>query len=253
MEDVSKIINRDIDDFDLHVNLFNLIGDDKAITLLKKIADAYFIAKQEKLPNILIHGCEGKKTLAMAFLNSLIIEDIRECSGRYFDNGIGSKQIFHNSTPTTAHLIYGIEEFRYEYSYATLWQYLKLERCAYYNPFKTIEEFIHCNGMVLATTSNIDKISTELLEGFDYLVKVEEYTEEQLKLIVIQRLKFLGIKWKNESILNQIIKAGEKDIKKIMQILKIAHLLFITEQEPILNAKIAQKAIRLTNNYVKLG
>jgi len=96
--------------------------------LLRKIVDAINNANYSdpgnKLPSFLIIGTEGKRLVARALANSLVIEDIRECPATYFENGYFSHQFFSDSIASTAHIITDVEDIQ-EKAEPTLWKYRK--------------------------------------------------------------------------------------------------------------------------------
>ena len=55
----------------------------------------------------------------------------------------------------------------------------------------------------------------------DFIIEVEKYTEEQMKLIVLQRLKYIGIDYDCEDVLSEIVKYGKYNLRGIISFLKI--------------------------------
>ena len=80
--------HHDINEFEDHIHLWNIPCSSNGIQLLQKIVDSvhynHFQYPGKQLPSVLITG-ETRRLTAKALINSLKIEDIRECPGRYLD------------------------------------------------------------------------------------------------------------------------------------------------------------------------
>jgi hypothetical protein len=237
-----------LEEFEQAVNLYRLISGGtsrKGLVLLRKIVDLIhynnYFAPGTKLPSILICG-EGARTHSYALINSLCCEDVRECSGKFFDRGIPSKVFFEESTTKVVHLITNIENIGgYE---AILWDYLRNGRHRYEHMYGGYE-YIHCNGMILLTTSDLSKVSQVLIDTLDYIVRLEPYKKDQLVLIAIERLQMLGIDYEIEKVVDDIIKYSGQGIYQLMDFLKKCVLLVRAEYGSRLTAKIVEKAQKL--------
>ena len=247
----------EIDDFQHHCHLWNIVpsGQGKGIVLLRKIVDAIqnnnYSRPYNKIPSFLITGEEGKGLVARALVNSLQIEDIRECPSCYLENGISSHQFFSDSITNTAHIITHIEHLN-KVAESVVWRYLAQGRCTYSNFFtKKIDSIIHCNGLIVLTTKNKDVLSSSIIKAIDNIVELERFSNEQLKLIVHQRLKFIGMEYDGEGILQEIVGKDPLGIGEVMQFLKKCVMLMHAENWDCLTYEIVEKAVRLSSLSVE--
>ena len=103
---------------------------------------------------------------------------------------------------------------------------------------------MHCNGLIVLTAINKAVLSDSIVNAVDYLIELEPFTTEQLKLIVHQRLKFIGIDYDGEGILEEIV-GKDIGIEDVIRFLKKCVLLLQAEHEDLLDYDIVQRAIRL--------
>ncbi len=243
----------EIDEFEQYAHLWNIVpgGQGKGVVLLRKIVDSIqadnYANPGNKLPSFLITGATGKRLVARALANSLAIEDIRECPGKYFENGIFSYQLFWNSLANTAHLITDIQQLK-EKAEATLWKYLKNRKCQYYNgENRSYDCIIHCNGLIVMTAKKQDMVSELILKATDYVIELEPFTLDQLEAIVHQRLVFSKIDYDGDEVLQAIIDTGKANIDLIMRFLKKCIMLMKAEMEECLDMDVVRKARRLSS------
>lgn len=243
----------ELNDFENHCHLWNIIvgGSGKGLVLLRKIVDAIQSDSNpgKDPPSILLVGKSGtgKKLVSRAIANSLICEDVRTCPGEYFHDNIPSLQFFQDSFPTTIHIIYDIENIS-KMGESVLWKYLKRQECKYYNyTTRSYDWIVHCNGMIIMTTKDKDKLSKAIVDNVDYIVELEPYTTEQLKIIVHQQLKFCSIDYgENEEILKEIVEQGYKNIGITIDFLKICLMLLKAEMLDCLTMEVVEKATRMS-------
>jgi len=249
----------EIDDFEENCHLWNIVpgGQGKGIVLLRTIIDSIqnnnHKNAHKKLPSLLLVGKtgSGKKLVARALVNSLVVEDVRECPGQFFHDNIPSVQFFQNSVRDTAHIIYNIEKIS-KIGESVLWRYLKMRECGYYNyTTRSFDWILHCNGLIVMTTTELDKLSTSILDVIDYIVELEPYSPEQIKLIVHQMLKiFCRIEYEGEQVLQEIVKQGQGKIGQVIDFLKICLMTLKAEMRDYLDMEIVEKAKRLGGSPV---
>ncbi len=246
MEQTNKK-NADIGDFEQYCNLYNIVGDEKAIEFLRAIVeevhqDNYF-APGTKRPSILIVGKEGKTLLANAFLNTLAIEDVRICPSKHFDNGMNSKELFDNSLYDTAIIITDFEQLR-QMSEATIWRYLRYGWCSYPNFPNRNRDYIHSNGFIILTASSLDKVGKPIQKAIKYIVRMEPYNQRKLFAICHQYLKiFCGIEYQDEDVLQSICEYGNGEISRIYELLKLIMLTVKTDNIDAVSANVVEKAL----------
>ena len=253
---MKKQEQKEITDFKYHCHLWNLVpgGDGKGIVLLRRVVDAIqsdnYSRPGNSPPSFLITGATGKKLAAKALLNSLAIEDVRECHAKYFDNGIPSYQFFWDSYTTTAHVITEKEQLRGK-AESTLWKYLKNRECSYYNNMnRTYDQTVHCNGLIIMTAKKKDLIPNTILRATDHIIELQELNQNQLEAAIHQRLVFCGISYAGEEVLKAIVEAGNTQIDSIIKFLKICILMMKAEMLDCLDMQLINRAKWLNNTPV---
>ena len=246
-----------LEQFEDYINLFALIpgGSGNGVVLLRKMVDSLHSTSntnsQYKLPSFLITGPEGcgKRLVARALANSLALEDIRECPGKYLDNGINSNHFFQDSTVSSCHIITDIHEAKRCES--VLWRYLKEGKCHYFNPMDgSFSKVIFCYGLIIMTAASTKDIPLPLLKVTTHVVEFEPYTIEQIKCILHQMLFFTGIEYQGEAVLQELVKILPFTIRKCMELLKMSIGLMRAELKDCLTVEIVCKTKRLMGNAI---
>jgi len=247
----------EIDEYEEHVHLSNILLEDKSISLLIKIIDSIqygnFHKPLRRNPSFLLVGAEGtgRELIARAIANSLALQDIRVCPSRYFDNGIYSHQFFNDSIANTAHIITDIENL-HGAAEATLWKFLKNRECNYYSHAdRSYSNILYCNGWIIMTCKDTELINDALLATIDYKIRLESLNNEQLKTVVHQRLSFCGIEYTGEQVLQAIVNQGQSDVRKVIDFLKICVSMLKADMgENHLTIEIVERAGRLLHTPV---
>ncbi len=250
MEETQKQQLYEIDDFQNLCHLWSIVpgGNGKGILLLRKLVDAIqannYSRPGNRLPSILIVG-KGKQLVAKALVNSLAIVDARFCHAKYLDNGIGSSQFFNDSIASTAHIISHIEKLT-PMSESVLWRYLVNGCCNYFNfASRKYDMILHCNGLIVLTAQDIESVSEPIIKAVDHTIELEPLSTDQLEIVVHQQLKFCGIEYEGEEVLQAIVGNDLDSIRPIMQFLKTCLVVMRAEHEDVLTVEIVEKARRL--------
>lgn len=245
-----QVEHHDIDDFENHCHLWNIVpgGQGRGIEFLRAIADSIqntnYSHPGNRLPSLLIAG-QGKELVSKAFVNSLHSEDIRGCKARYFEQGIYSYQFFNESLFHTVHIIEDVDQLKGAYE-SVLWRYIEQEFCQYYKYGNREADFIlHCNGMIILTAKDIKSVPEPIVKAVDHTIQLEPYTREQYLLIAHQYLKFCGIEYEGEAVLQEIVGPAPLGIRVVIKTLKTCMVLLKAQMEECLTVQIVKKAKRL--------
>lgn len=251
MKKTQNTILKTVNDFEREVHLYRLVtgGTGKALVLLRKLADKIhqdnYSSPGAKLPSLLLCGKEATRLHALALLNSLCIEDVRECDARYLDAGLNSKELFENSYFDTCHLITNVEQLRPQQE-AILWRFLRMGWCSYHNYAKQAKELIHSNGMIILTTKDFSRVPSSLTSAVDYKIGIEEYNQTNLQMLIHQQLQYCGIDYGDEEgIITFMIEFGCGQLELIFDLLKICILLAQTDHQNKLTLKTVKQAAKL--------
>ena len=63
-------------------------------------------------------------------------------------------------------------------------------------------------------------VPESVLKNIDYVVELENYTPDQLELIILQRFKYASVEIEDESVLHEIVKYGEQDLEKSIRFMR---------------------------------
>lgn len=203
------------------VSLWQLIpaGGGHALSYLRKIVDYLLTQRPERMPTVCIYGSEGKRTHALAFLNSLAITTIKEIDGRAIQAYSGFQTSYEETTPDTGVIITHAHSMP-SYSYYTLYQILRERRFAQYNINSKKSEYIAVHGMSIITATSPTDAMQVVLDQIDYAVQLEPYTDEQRKLIILQRIKYCGLNYEDERVLEMIVHEGNGILREMIQLLR---------------------------------
>jgi hypothetical protein len=252
----------DLDDFENQCHLWSIVpgGSGKGIVKLRKIIDSIqsgnYTNSYKQLPSFLIVGEpeSGKNLVAKAIVNSLILTDVRECHARYLDNGIQSSQFFRDSLHGTCHVITNIENLSMV-AESVIWRNLHNGNCKYYSyATKQYDLIQHSNGMIVLTALDKSKISQTILNAVDHVIELEPYSQEQVKIIVHQLLKFSDINYiGGDVVLQEIVDQGVGMIGLSLSFLKECIILIRAEMLDSLDMEVIEKAKRIWGSTAPLG
>ena len=97
---------------------------------------------------------------------------------------------------------------------------------------KTTEVVPVLNPVVM-TTHTKNNVPKYLKEKIDHIVELEDYSDQQLELIVLQRLKYCGLDYKEEKVLKLIVEYGLENLQNIIRLLKGAIAFMCNSQDLI--------------------
>jgi len=248
--DAKKVI-RNIDEFDESISLYQLIpaGKGKGIMLLKKIVDQvhqdkYSRAVSNKLLSLIIYGKEGKSTVARGFLRALGIQEIRQIQACFVEGESYLLALFNTSNPDAAYIIHNVEQLK-DGLQCYLWQVLVEKKFSLFNFLTQREETRRVNGILILTGGQLKKVSSQIIDAVDYIVEIEPYTQQQLELIVLQRLKFSGLDYESEQVFQEIIEYGNGELQHIIRFLRSCYVVVRADGRDKLMLSDIQRAVRL--------
>lgn len=233
------------EEFDQHISLFNCIpaGKGNSLILLRKIVDGIQNSHFDRNPSILVVG-EAAPLFATATANTLCSIDIRTIEAKYLYGVQNQIEFFSDSLFNTIHIINNFEKANF--AEPVIWQFLKNGVYKFGSYLSRPEIYIHVNGIIILTASDIKSISQPIIDAVGFKVEIESYTQAQLELVVHQRLKFCGIDYcGDEQVLKTIVEYGCGQLKYIIEFLKICILLAQTDGNNKLTLKIVERACKL--------
>jgi hypothetical protein len=132
-----------------------------------------------------------------------------------------------------------------------LYQYLKEGRYFVKNLSKLDEtpfpfDVIYGQCPIVLTTSDINIIPAFVKQAIDFVVTIEPYTDEQIKQILVQRIKYLGtIEYEGQSLIDRIVELGKGKLEKSISLLKDSLLVMHSEGRTTLTHNHLDRVVKL--------
>lgn len=237
-----------LDQFDETVSLYQLIspGAGRGLSHLKTIANSILHnpdQQQRKPLSLLIVGKQGCRTHGRSFIRALGLEDISESHGHFLNAPTNAVHDYFNPLlPAQSYLISNIDTL-YTSVQKTLYEIITKGEYDGYDYQRRTKEIVFVYCPVIMTASDISKIPGYFKENIDHIVSLEEYTDQQLELVVLQRLKYCGIDYDEEKVLSLIVAYGHKDLHKIVRLLKSSITVMMSENRTTLTVKDVKKVM----------
>ena len=112
-----------------------------------------------------------------------------------------------------------------------------------YDYNRRTKEIVAIHVPVVMTAREEKKIPKYFQESIDHIVKLEEYSKEQLELIVLQRLKYCGIGYEEEKVLWLIVEYGHKNLRKVIRLFKSSITVMMSENRSVLTVGDVKKVM----------
>ena len=237
-----------IDTFDQTISLYQLIpsGSGLGIRHLKAVIDSIFNCpvKSNKPLSVLIVGQQGCRTHARSFLRALGLEFVNEMPAHLLQSPIAAiYNFFSPLLPTDAYIISAVDRL-YPSILKPLYEVIAHGEYTRNNSIKNTKEIVAVNKPVLMTVYDDRKLPEYFLEKITHIVHLEKYNSEQLRLVILQRLKYCQIEPENEILLQYIVLSGDRDLRCIMRLLKNAITVMLADNRRTLTIKDVKRAVR---------
>jgi Holliday junction resolvasome RuvABC ATP-dependent DNA helicase subunit len=211
---------RDLSAFDRSVSLYQLLpcGDGKALRILKTIVDACHEQPGRRVPSLLIVGNQGKSSYGRAFQRALGIEQIHETDARLLTAGVECSHFF-SPKENEAHIITSVEKLPVR-AESYLYSILRNQTWSLKGWDRKVETF-PVLGSIVMTTGSLNAVSEPIRDAVDHIVQLSIYSEEQLRLIVLQRIRYCGLGYQEEEVLGEIVRQGHGTLRHIIRFLRV--------------------------------
>jgi hypothetical protein len=236
----------DLADFDQSISLYQMIpaGSGKGLSLLKKIVDYILTAKPARIPSVLIVGAQGIRTHARAFLRALGIEDVRETDGMLLQPCSALIDYFRNPSQDTGYIISGSHNLD-KLVQPLFVDILTNQKFNMYNFVRENRETYCVQGVLVLTSRAITLLPPPMRQLFDYIIEIEPYANDQKILIGLQRIKYCGIGYRSEEVLEEIVMRTNGNLRQMIHLLQIAITLISSEGRMELDIQDIRKAADL--------
>ena len=240
-----------IEEFDNTVSLYQLLpaGVGSGLKRLKFIIDSIHNSKIEQLNkpfSLLIAGKQGVRTHARAFIRAMGLEYSYETPANLLQSSVTEIFNFFNPTRCCDSYIISAISLLYSPTLKTLYEVVSDGQYSAYNNINRTTELIPVFKPVIMTTHRLDKVPKYFKEKIDHIVKLEDYTDQQLELVVLQRLKYSQVDYDDEKVLWLIVEYGSKDLHKIIRLLKDAITIMLADSRTVLTVDDVKKVMSLS-------
>lgn len=238
-----------VDRFDEEISLWQLIpcGSGRGTTHLRLIADSILNNNQPLQPtkplSLLLHGKGGaKKTHASAFLRAIGIDSANRIPAGMLYSLRDMSEYFDSAE---AHIITEIDDMHpmLHMNIDSIIEKGEFTTYKYQNEKECHPVTVH----VILTANDISDVSPLIVQMVNHVVRLESYTKEQLKLVLIQRLKYCGIESDiSEKTLDLLIGDAEPlTLYALIRVLKVAITVMLADSRRIMTDTDIRKAVKL--------
>lgn len=237
-----------VDRFDEEISLWQVIpcGSGRGITHLRLIADSILNNNQPLHPtkplSLLLYGKGGaKKTHASAFLRAIGIDSANRISAGML---YSLRDLTEYFSPAEAYIITEIDDMP---PMLHLLIDSIIEKGEYLTYNRNEKECHPVKVPVILTANDIADVPPLIVQMVNHVVKLENYMKEQLKLILIQRLKYCGIESAiSEKTLDLLIGDAEPlTLYALIRVLKVAVTIMRADCRRIMTDADIRKAVKL--------
>ena len=244
-----QLIN--IDQFDQTVSLYQLIpaGPGRAISQLKLIVDSIHNNPEEysKTPlSLLLAGKQGTRTRARCFLRALGLEYINEMPSHFLQSP--ANLIYEFFSPLKfydSHIVSDIDSL-YSAPLKVIYEIISKGRYSVFDYHDKTTNLVPVYNPIVMTTSREDKIPKYFKEKISHIVKIDDYIDQQLELVVLQRLKYANISYQEEKVLSLLVAYGHSNLHQIIRILKDAITIMKSDSRNVLTVADVKKVMAFT-------
>lgn len=246
MDNKASSITRDINrTFCQDISLHTLIHQQQAKSMLLTAIDYFYTERSNgnnpKYPTILMIG-KTATTIAHAASNSFGNSSVHAVEGAYLGNGVGLDEFLLERDPSTTYYIHRIEQMN-------KWLNPELSRVinqgTVRQPEKVglSEEKLHpFDKLIICSVHDLGSMDDHLVDSFDVVCRMTEYTPEAVCRILEQRLAYLS--WETEpSIPATIAGLTQGDVKMAIRILRWSYQCARIDGNDVIKAKNLNKAL----------
>jgi Holliday junction resolvasome RuvABC ATP-dependent DNA helicase subunit len=213
-----------INSFNDEVSIYKVLFQDRTTTLLKKIVEQIsndrFDGNHTQYPSILLLGC-SKRLVVEAMCNALCF-NFEEVQGDLLGQGASLNTLYENLSKETLYHITSADKLT-NYSVSFLYRFLNQGSILCRNPFTRENEMVLAmNKMFVFSATTAENMNADLLKIIDYHCHLDDYNNEQLRIIVEQRLNWCNIEY-SEKVPALIVEHSQGSISNCINLLKVCY------------------------------
>ena len=240
-----------INEFDETASLHQLIpsGAGHGLKHIKLIVDSILNNPKEessKPLSLLITGKQGVRTHAFCFIRALGLEHINELPAPLIQSTYSSISDFFNPLLTCDSYIISSVEILHSSILTILYQIMTKGKYSLNNHYSKTQEITAIYHPLIMTAQSKTKMPNYFTEKIDHIVELDDYTDQQLELVVLQRLIYCKIDYDDEKILKIIVKYGCSNLNQIIRLLKCSITVMLADSRRVLTVDDVKKAKRMS-------
>jgi len=203
MNDKTKNKQIKLDEYN-HLSLWQMLpcGNGKGLKKLKEIVNSIHNGQAVKQGNkplsLLIYGPSGKRTHMYAFLRALGVEFIHHSPTSILYTAMYMYEFLYGSMPDAAYLFSDLNLLN-SGNCKKLYQVLSQGHFSYMNS-GGVKIAVPVLSSIMGTVKNVNHVPDIILNSFEHIVELGEYTDQQKELIALQRLKYSNIEIEGEDV-----------------------------------------------------
>ncbi len=246
----------EISSFDEEVPIYKNMFQARTTSLLKHVIEKISVDRNDnmnsKLPSILLSGKgEGKSLLAKSFSTSLCSR-FEHIQSRHISAGGGCGSLFQNVDSETVYYISACEELTAS-SISMIFKLLTqgFVRVRSYRgaEFETVSAN---NKLLIFSTDEPSQLCPDLYKAIDYHCYLQEYSSEQMEIILEQRLRWSGVDHVKE-VPAIVAHNGGGTISGCIRLLSLCYLIMRSDGRTKMILEDIEKAIGLNSQQVLGG
>lgn len=238
----------DLDEFDKTVSLWQLIpsGEGKGLKRLKIIVDSLHNSKVEQTLepfSLLISGSQGTRTHARCVLRALGLNFPHELPANLVQSTTNEIFNFFDPTRFCDSYIISAVSLLCPSILKTLYEVISTGEFSKYDHTKKVTEVVPVFRPVIMTTHTKDNVPCYFQQKIDHIVQLEDYTDQQLLLIVLQRFKYCNLDYAEEKVLKLIVENGLEKLHTIIRLLKSSITVMLADSRTTLTVEDIKKVM----------
>jgi Holliday junction resolvasome RuvABC ATP-dependent DNA helicase subunit len=222
MESNAQLICSDIDtQFNQDISLHRLIVREQIKKTLLTWLDFYYELSDinRKIRAIMVCG-QTSTTIARALANSFGNTTFKCCEGAYLGNGVCHSDFFIDGDDLTTFYVHRVE-------LCNRWVLPELSRITRDYTVRVPEkigiqkeQFHPFNRLLIFSTYDLTLCDDNLVDSMDLVIEIENYSEQETKAILIQRLQYMKWKVQDIKLIDVIASISNGSIKRAVNILR---------------------------------
>lgn len=238
-----------LDEYD-HLSLWQMIpanNNGRGLKKLKSIVNSILNGQAERETNkplsLLIYGPTGKRTHAFAFLRALGVEFVQHTSASLLPNPIDFIEFFFGAIIDNGYIISDLNLLPGGNS-KKLYQILNEGHFSYMDVGGR-KESTPVLSPIVCTVKKLNFVPDVMINSFEHVIEISEYTDQQKELLCLQRLKYSNIEIQNEEVLKTLMMYSPSELNDLIKLLNLSIMVMMADGRNVLTSDDVRKGKEL--------